>query len=324
MMRLGAVLAAAGVILMMVAAVPTTADGSGAVSWTAFAVQSDVPSGEPIFLYVYGPASGTFSVAINEQPFNATPPVSDLTYQLPNETNSTGYAELNVSIPTTMLDYGGLQVTISNATVGPFEFIPMLITEPVNTTTLYKMVESLTFNYTILKDRQTSLQDHQGQEDQDYFFNNITTVVGVVLIFLALIITRSRASERQFATRIRAWGHRNTHETVGAHFGDLTEKRVSLPDPDKIWFCPMFPSCTTCRTPQYKDALIAHLTATVNDDGSPGHQVRDPSEPYFLSKHRPTVREVAARSAGIEPDAGLLASKISKLPPDLLSDLGGK
>lgn len=314
----GALSAAFALGLLVVLAVPTGTGADAPVTWQAYEDAYHIPLGMPIQLDVVGPPGGYFNVQLNEQPYNYSAPVLVNSYQLPTSPNATGFAQLNVSIQTTTFNIGGMMATVSNGTTGPFEYLPLLITESVNTTYLQQQLQELEFNYTILQERLVAAGYAISNANQNYWFNVIVFLIGWAVVLVAIVVTRTRHADRKWGLKLKAFGHWLITEKLGAYFGDPDDIQQTPPDPDRCWVSPMFPKCAVCRTPRYREDLVRHLQLKVNPDKTPGHAIANPTEPDFMIRSRSVLRDTAVRRDAEPPNARLMQKRIAGLPDNLL------
>lgn len=208
-----AIIALLLVVLLTLTALPL-AHGSGnpPPTWGAVLTTVSVPFGQPIGVVVYGPPAGHFGIAVNVQPFNSTSSVLTYSATLPNATNATGYATLNLSIPTTDLDLGPAAVRLFNATSG-FSFWQVVhLTPSVNETGVWNAVQNLWQSENVSAVRQIA-------ELQALYNNNVTiwklyewtfvyqtAMTGIVLF--ALRVSSTPQGRKRYADYLRRIWHK--------------------------------------------------------------------------------------------------------------------
>lgn len=261
-MKAGPVLALLALVVLFL----PSASGSGTIpAWGAVAGMTQVPMGLPMSLIVYGPPNSSFHVAVNEQPFNSSLPVTMNDYRLPNTASDpAGQAFLNLSLPTRDLDLGPAQVRVWNDTVGSFSWTEFRIVDPVNTTNLWLIVQQLWQDANTSQTRQIALLYAQGQ--QTAMWQTMAVVFGIgwgSFIFHWVFGYSGIGGSTSFGLRYRRFWHLVGYakDYVGPYMDTGEKYPDPVVSPETTSVSRFFPDCGICPIPTSEAEKVDHLIA---------------------------------------------------------------
>lgn len=309
---------AIGLAILMVGPSAITGTAPPQLNWVAQPVAKMVPLGQPIQIVVMGPPGGGFNVTVEGQPFNHTFPLFLGAYRIPNSTtnNSTGEPSYLVTVSTKQFPYGPYLVAVNNLsipfTIGLFVFTVVLAT---NTSQTEQQLQYVWAYLNATDDRVVNLlikQNYLESQEQLTFW---LMFVGFLIVVFAIIVTRTRVAESNFAMRIRNFFHGLLWERANSDPfspGRIPEESVPF-DPKSIWVSDLYPGCAGCSSPWEESEKVAHLQEV---HGIP--RPRRDSEYYA----RPDLIKFAVRQrTDLEPTMLAVHRAMREVPSDLFADI---
>ena len=225
-------------------------------------INQNVPLGAPLLLQVVGPPNGTFSVALNPEPFNTSQPVYDRLYQLPATTElSNGSSVGEVSINTSLFAIAAYEVKLASSNSTVFGTSTVFITTGVDATALLAEIEQLQYGAEENASRITSLLYMQGQlQTENLFVVSLAVVLFGIILFL-IIATRTAAGEKRFLKSLKRFASKVAFSgKAGMTSGEAGPWEVAERDPkinpEKVWVAGL---CGGCELRHTRAALLLHM-----------------------------------------------------------------
>lgn len=300
-MRAAIEVAVAALAVLLFLVTPAGATPTAGPAWGATAPGgTQVPSGMPMILFVYGPPNGTFHVAVNEQPFNSSLPVLTQDFRLSARVNLTqggvGYSTLGVSLPSSQLDYGPVQVRVWNDTFGSFSWTEFRIVDAVNVTNLWLNEQQLWQDWNTSQARQIALLNAQGQQTAMWQTMAVVFGIGWGSILFHWTFTQTRLSETTFGIKYRRFWHLIgwTKDYVGPYMDTGEKEPDPVLTPDTTCVSRFFPECGTCPIPTSETEKVDHLVSV--------HHIPNPQRGLHYERDWREVRRRAASVKVAKPD----------------------
>lgn len=238
----------------------------GAPQWSFNLTQNSVPTGNPILIDVFGPPNGTFSVAVNPEPFNSSQPVFDQVYQEPAHPSlANGTSSAEVQINTTYIAIEAYQITVANSQ-GVHIGTPALVFVTIGTPTQILEAQIVQLQYDLSENAsrvKSLLYEQTILESYDAYAVGTAAAFFAITTFL-IVFTRTAAAESRLGKKLRKAGRSLTFGGPGYidHTGGFeVPEEPPRPDPEKIWVANL---CDICRLPHTRPKLIEHLMGPIH------------------------------------------------------------
>lgn len=300
------------ILIAVPSAVAATTPDTAPV-WTATLAEENVSHGNPIQIIVGGPVNGTFSVAVEAQPFNYTVPIFSGDYTIPKQNNTT-FNSLLVSYPTSTL-YGGYLILVTNISYNINIATDIVYVVP-DVTGITNNLQTIWQDLNITTARELALlgvETQQEQQIEELFW----VIVGETAIFIVVFtLSRPGLANRRWGRKILQALHDAFFEPTmqEAREGVTGPRNIPAPDPRSIFFSKLFPDCDTCQIPQWEERIQRHLRQD--------HRIPNPKLGEHYEVKPSAVRLVLQKRATIEPSQKKLQDAVDHLRLDF-SDLEG-
>jgi hypothetical protein len=299
--------------------------GSSATAppWSVVGLQAQVPYGSPIAFAVFGPAGQQFSVSINAQPYNSSTPVFSTSYTLPGTNSIANGSSLNLSIPSTILDLGVYQISVSSTSGVPFSQQVVGIVSPVNFSSLPGELSSIwaTLNATEAE------YAAEGQALSNTHFDYLVAVALNFVIFGILLFvitfTRTRAAETRLGQRLRDGATHAFYTEPWLNWGwNRRPHPTPTGNPASVFVGKWFRDCPTCQTDHTEAGIRKHYSDPVTDDPeTTGHGIPNPMRGVHYEASSSLRKLNTRRRAAGDPDPERVARLIDRSDVPMSIDL---